>query len=176
MTKPLPGASGCPRSGEWDVGLVGKRARPPAGRPYFAGRFERWQGTAREQTPPVFPQLAWGIHALFALRRGGKGGGLPANYWFCLGNLVLPHRIELWTSPLPRGCSTTELRQQSSAGLTATRFSAIQARWNSVGCSACLHSLGCRPGQSRAARRSPLRAATASHFQPPVVARLPNAP
>lgn len=26
--------------------------------------------------------------------------------------LVLPHRIELWTSPLPRGCSTTELRQR----------------------------------------------------------------
>src|SRR6185437_13614358 len=25
--------------------------------------------------------------------------------------LVLPHRIELWTSPLPRECSTTELRQ-----------------------------------------------------------------
>jgi hypothetical protein len=26
--------------------------------------------------------------------------------------LVLPVRIELTTSPLPRGCSTTELRQQ----------------------------------------------------------------
>ena len=25
--------------------------------------------------------------------------------------MVLPHRIELWTSPLPRECSTTELRQ-----------------------------------------------------------------
>jgi hypothetical protein len=30
--------------------------------------------------------------------------------------LVLPHRIELWTSPLPRECSTTELRQQGAAG------------------------------------------------------------
>ena len=29
--------------------------------------------------------------------------------------MVLPHRIELWTSPLPRGCSTTELRQHVSA-------------------------------------------------------------
>src|SRR5256885_16376813 len=28
--------------------------------------------------------------------------------------LVLPVRIELTTSPLPRGCSTTELRQRSS--------------------------------------------------------------
>jgi hypothetical protein len=27
--------------------------------------------------------------------------------------MVLPHRIELWTSPLPRECSTTELRQQA---------------------------------------------------------------
>jgi hypothetical protein len=26
--------------------------------------------------------------------------------------MVLPHRIELWTSPLPRECSTTELRQR----------------------------------------------------------------
>ena len=26
--------------------------------------------------------------------------------------MVLPVRIELTTSPLPRGCSTTELRQQ----------------------------------------------------------------
>src|SRR5947209_4279405 len=43
-----------------------------------------------------------------------------------LANLVLPHRIELWTSPLPRGCSTTELRQPR--GFSATRFSAIQAR------------------------------------------------
>ena len=29
--------------------------------------------------------------------------------------MVLPHRIELWTSPLPRGCSTTELRQHVRA-------------------------------------------------------------
>src|SRR6516165_9501545 len=30
-----------------------------------------------------------------------------------LANLVLPVRIELTTSPLPRGCSTTELRQRA---------------------------------------------------------------
>jgi hypothetical protein len=30
--------------------------------------------------------------------------------------LVLPGRIELTTSPLPRGCSTTELRQQKPPG------------------------------------------------------------
>jgi hypothetical protein len=29
------------------------------------------------------------------------------------GKLVLPERIELSTSPLPRECSTTELRQQT---------------------------------------------------------------
>ena len=29
--------------------------------------------------------------------------------------MVLPHRIELWTSPLPMGCSTTELRQHVDA-------------------------------------------------------------
>jgi hypothetical protein len=30
----------------------------------------------------------------------------------CLKKLVLPERIELSTSPLPRECSTTELRQR----------------------------------------------------------------
>ena len=30
--------------------------------------------------------------------------------------LVLPDRIELSTSPLPRGCSTTELRQRKKVG------------------------------------------------------------
>jgi hypothetical protein len=30
--------------------------------------------------------------------------------------VVLPVRIELTTSPLPRGCSTTELRQRRAAG------------------------------------------------------------
>jgi hypothetical protein len=29
--------------------------------------------------------------------------------------MVLPVRIELTTSPLPRGCSTTELRQRRAA-------------------------------------------------------------
>jgi hypothetical protein len=31
--------------------------------------------------------------------------------------MVLPGRIELTTSPLPRGCSTTELRQQESGAI-----------------------------------------------------------
>src|SRR5215212_4890729 len=35
--------------------------------------------------------------------------------------LVLPVRIELTTSPLPRGCSTTELRQRSSGERRANR-------------------------------------------------------
>jgi hypothetical protein len=29
---------------------------------------------------------------------------------------VLPHRVELWTSPLPMECSTTELRQHAGRG------------------------------------------------------------
>ena len=46
--------------------------------------------------------------------------------------LVLPVRIELTTSPLPRGCSTTELRQHrrgmaSRAGANARRNAAILA-------------------------------------------------
>ena len=38
-----------------------------------------------------------------------------------LGNLVLPVRIELTTSPLPRECSTTELRQPASRGACYTQ-------------------------------------------------------
>ena len=43
-------------------------------------------------------------------------------------NLVLPVRIELTTSPLPRGCSTTELRQRISvarASATAGRYTTV---------------------------------------------------
>src|SRR6266571_8950123 len=43
--------------------------------------------------------------------------------------LVLPVRIELTTSPLPRGCSTTELRQQEGGErkLKRSRNAAILA-------------------------------------------------
>ena len=40
------------------------------------------------------------------------------------GAMVLPDRIELSTSPLPRECSTTELRQPA---LVARRLTAIGA-------------------------------------------------
>jgi hypothetical protein len=38
-----------------------------------------------------------------------------------VSRLVLPHRIELWTSPLPRECSTTELRQRPEASVAGLR-------------------------------------------------------
>jgi hypothetical protein len=44
--------------------------------------------------------------------------------------MVLPHRIELWTSPLPRECSTTELRQRrchENAAILATGSLTAQA-------------------------------------------------
>jgi hypothetical protein len=55
--------------------------------------------------------------------------------------LVLPERIELSTSPLPRGCSTTELRQQqraaakggASAAETATAGLAAQGLRRAAG-------------------------------------------
>src|SRR5512147_2010810 len=40
---------------------------------------------------------------------------------FHVRKLVLPERIELSTSPLPRECSTTELRQQARLGKPKTR-------------------------------------------------------
>src|SRR4051812_6332066 len=39
-----------------------------------------------------------------------------AKYESLLEKMVLPRRIELRTSPLPRGCSTTELRQHRGPG------------------------------------------------------------
>ena len=42
--------------------------------------------------------------------------------------VVLPVRIELTTSPLPRGCSTTELRQRQAGGEKAGCASAEKAR------------------------------------------------
>ena len=42
-----------------------------------------------------------------------KGSVKPTNYLILL---VLQERIELSASPLPRGCSTTELLQQQEAG------------------------------------------------------------
>src|SRR5262245_56603064 len=42
--------------------------------------------------------------------------------------VVLPVRIELTTSPLPRGCSTTELRQRRAGGENAGHASAEKAR------------------------------------------------
>lgn len=35
--------------------------------------------------------------------------------------MVLPHRIELWTSSLPMRCSTTELRQQTGVELRGAK-------------------------------------------------------
>ena len=50
-------------------------------------------------------------------RRGGTIGSPDRACQLCFwgrgGRMVLPERIELSTSPLPMGCSTTELRQQS---------------------------------------------------------------
>src|SRR6187397_2196000 len=54
------------------------------------------------------------VHALFCTSTH-RAGGTASQKTIGVGRfcLVLPHRIELWTSPLPRGCSTTELRQHA---------------------------------------------------------------
>lgn len=55
---------------------------------------------------PVQP----GLDGVDHRRKGGTGE--PGR---CRGRMVLPERIELSTSPLPRECSTTELRQRPGA-------------------------------------------------------------
>ena len=67
----------------------------------------------------VAPRGLWGYveqrldWQLFPVRRHlGRAPGDAGKAW----GMVLPHRIELWTSPLPRECSTTELRQPGLGG------------------------------------------------------------
>ena len=52
--------------------------------------------------------------------------------------MVLPGRIELTTSPLPRGCSTTELRQRAAGEIDRNRR-AILCHKESAGARTALH-------------------------------------
>ena len=61
--------------------------------------------------PQFSPSFLGEFTACSRLKIGGTGSGRPFKSCFCLSFLVLPVRIELTTSPLPRECSTTELRQ-----------------------------------------------------------------
>ena len=63
--------------------------------------------------PQFSPTLLGEFTACSRVTTGGRGRGHPLKSCFCWRCLVLPHRIELWTSPLPRECSTTELRQRT---------------------------------------------------------------
>src|SRR5437879_13716487 len=56
--------------------------------------------------------ICWGN---YARAEGRDKSRWVYRLWAKREKLVLPHRIELWTSPLPRGCSTTELRQLAAA-------------------------------------------------------------
>src|SRR5262245_45662749 len=70
---------------------------------------------------------------------GGAG-----NWPYLRNDMVLPDRIELSTSPLPRECSTTELRQRRAAGhenLAARR--AVPCHMGGMGASAPLTLLRC---------------------------------
>src|SRR5580704_4153545 len=70
-----------------------------------------FRGTLAEQNLLIFPQYCWGKRTLFTADALGEGSA-PANKLRFIATMVLPVRIELTTSPLPRGCSTTELRQR----------------------------------------------------------------
>ena len=72
-------------------------------------------GTLAEQVPQFSPSFAGGNTVRSRPSRGGEGGGREKRRQFYWAFVVLPVRIELTTSPLPRGCSTTELRQRRPA-------------------------------------------------------------
>jgi hypothetical protein len=72
---------------------------------------------------PVSEQAIKVGDAARSLSTKGRRGGVAGTFWvhalpleaintaYVIEIMVLPERIELSTSPLPRGCSTTELRQ-----------------------------------------------------------------
>ena len=104
---------------------------PPRGGPYYG--------------PPVEMGIGIGVLAGFSAAAGIEAAGIAARAMrdrpgACVSDVVLPVRIELTTSPLPRGCSTTELRQLS-AGRPAN------IRW-SAGCRAIRRALAGRASAS----------------------------
>ena len=70
-------------------------------------------GTAESEPgkPRIFARRAW-----FG-RQINDAGGAARQRNDALLDLVLPERIELSISPLPRECSTTELRQRRAGSL-----------------------------------------------------------
>jgi hypothetical protein len=77
------------------------------------GSFELAANVAsREQTPRIFPVLRRGLRVLFCQLLPNAKIDRRENRLISLAFVVLPVRIELTTSPLPRECSTTELRQR----------------------------------------------------------------
>src|SRR6516162_9966147 len=73
------------------------------------------QSKNAERLPNKFPGFSpsfGGGNTLCSRSRTGRKGSAPSEKLpICSVFLVLPVRIELTTSPLPRECSTTELRQ-----------------------------------------------------------------
>ena len=59
--------------------------------------------------------------------------------------MVLPHRIELWTSSLPMRCSTTELRQRERA----------QPEWSGANAAETAIGLSQAQGECRGLQRLP---------------------
>ncbi len=104
-------------------------------RPLHGHHFSLWRGsfqatvqrrTPAEQTPRNFPHFRLGKLNLFTFELWGRRACFRRYVSIDWDFLVLPVRIELTTSPLPRECSTTELRQrpvgQGRAEGTANRW------------------------------------------------------
>ena len=85
---------------------------PAHGRPTNVSR------TARVNRVPDGLHVAASFCTLGDGRRSDRGDKTPGNIGI---SLVLPLRIELRTSPLPRECSTTELRQPLRSGTRLPR-------------------------------------------------------
>ncbi len=70
------------------------------------------------RVPGFSPDFSGSSFFVLPILAGERGAGVPVIPLFSKGLLVLPERFELSTSPLPRECSTPELRQQQPGFLS----------------------------------------------------------
>ena len=88
-----------------------KVADLPAGTAAMAENVKRApsQNTSRTNSPRFPPVLLGGNMICSHPRSGREGSALGNEHAFPAPFMVLPQRIELWTSPLPRGCASKRI-------------------------------------------------------------------
>ena len=101
LPSPIRRSTGHP--GQWSIALLGDELSATHGLP--RGRSPGLEHLPN-RIPLVFPQSWWGKRDLFTPEPWGTRKCSKGTLLISLGIMVLPVRIELTTSPLPKACST----------------------------------------------------------------------